>query len=259
MTCGFWMPVLIFGEIPVRMWHLSSVAVIHPPRSLGGNASSLHHGARPFHIMVYPGASVPLSKIQKLNSCLGWQKEEADGTLKNYIKVFRIQRKSHYQWSPSLSRKRKLDSVSLFQEGSQKQIYTCTQKTKQSDHIHYLRHLTWRVTHSFYSSFCCGNQLCMGVTWQHLALLYMWLLGICWNLLSHSDTSVHLGVKKSLDKYCPLSCLGGTIPTCMLPGSSEGSEQDWGPFAHSSDQKTSPSFSIKFFTDSHSWTLGWLH
>lgn len=39
---------------------------------------------------------MPLSKIQKLNSCLGWQKEEADGTLKNYIKVFHIQRKSHY-------------------------------------------------------------------------------------------------------------------------------------------------------------------
>ena len=114
MTCGFWMPVLIFGEIPVRMWHLSSVAVIHPPCPLGGNASSLHHGARPFHIMVYPGASMPLSKIQKLNSCLGWQKEEADGMLKNYIRVFHIQRKSHYRWSPSLSRKRKLDSVSLF-------------------------------------------------------------------------------------------------------------------------------------------------
>lgn len=98
-----------------------------------------------------------------------------------------------------------------------------------------------------------ANQLCMGVTWQHLALLCMWFLGICWNLLSHSDASAHLGVKKSLDKYCPLSCLGGTIPTCMLPGSSEGSEQDWGPFAHSSDQKASPASQL---SSSQTRTLG---
>lgn len=103
----------------------------------------------------------------------------------------------------------------------------------------------------FYSSFCCGNQLCMDTTWQLLAQLRMGRLDMCSKLLSHSDACLHVGVsatldqQKSLDKLCPLSWQERTTLRCMLHGSSEGSRQDWGPFAHSSDQLSQlPNFTL---------------
>lgn len=202
---------------------------------------------------------MPLSKIQKVNSCLGWQEEERDGRLKITTSKFSIFRENllmddSFHWASG----KECWTLFLYSKMASSSRCALVNRRPSIQTTPAVLDTSSALLLTLLFQLLRGSQLYTDATWQHLALLHIGLPGICWNLLSHSDVCAHLEARvtldqqKSLDKHCPLSALEGTILTCTPHGSSQGSQEIHLPTAVTSF----PSLPISFFLDSHSCSLG---